>query len=170
MLRLLVPKGLNTYTTDRLFPYRIPNFVIVALVQSSSFRGDFQKSCMNFANFGVKSISVNTEDAIPFTKKYICDYAGDEYLEPYLALFGALGQNVTGNGLTKESFKAGNAIYLFQLSEGIPSNLMPHRSGPIRVNIDFAAGVENPVEVLILGTFPYALTLDKHREPSVVRL
>jgi len=133
------------------------------------FLGDFEASCQNFEDFGVTSVCVYTEEAIPYTKKFVCDFSKKNYLQPFVALFDALGQNVTGNALNRDNFPTGNVVYLFQLAEPSTTDRLPYRSGPIRVEVNFKAGLDHSLELIILGTFPNYLSIDKRRLAEVVR-
>jgi len=162
MLSYQIPANSYQFTQDNLFQGVIPNSIIVGLVKSKAFSGDFKSNPFNFSNNAVKSIAFYIDgQSAPYSRPIEVNYADGNYLEGYMSL-----HDNTNSGLPipREEYPKGFALYRFNLDPRYNKTLAsPQRNGLTRLEIIFKDALSKPLTVIIYATSPGIMKIDGAR-------
>ena len=93
------------------------------------------------------------------------DFANHLYITAYTSLFAGTGKlyKDEGNGLTREDFEGGYALYAFDLTpdlaEGGHFNLL--KQGKVRLDIKFGTALASEINVIANAEFENCLEVDR---------
>jgi len=130
-----IPTGALSFVTEALFPSKIPSYLLLGLVSSEAFYGNYTKSGFNFKNYDVSSVSVKCEEDTLLYRTIKVNYESNLFQFAYASLFAATGTRNGGNFITREDFvNKGYCLYLFELMPLTDSNQFnPTKKGLIKV-------------------------------------
>jgi hypothetical protein len=98
------------------------------------------------------------------------DYANDHFMKPYRAMFDGVGiySDNTGNNISPELFKGGNAFYVFDLTPDCCNGEHEHPSniGVIDINISFKEALSKPMEVIVYSSYNNKIFINNDGEIS----
>ena len=147
---------------DNVFNGKVPHKLIVALVASKGYNGDYKKNPFNFENFDVKDISfsVNGQN-VPNEMGFHPDFTKGIYTEEYLALNGDRNGDIMWfNGINLSDFEKGYAIYVFN----IRSENELQKKGLTKLNISFKKELPEAVTAIVYGQFPDCFQIDQYNK------
>ena len=148
-----IVKGLSKTIINNLTNGTIPSRVVLGLVLSKSYEGDYATNPYNFQHFNATRVAL-VVDGKEVDKAFELDYAKDKFTRAYHSLFTAISGDIGDNGLdiTKHDYKNGNCLYAFDLSADLCNsdhfNLV--KIGNTRLEIDFSTGVVDNVTVVVM--------------------
>jgi len=97
------------------------------------------------------------------------DFTNDRFIRSYLNLYTQTGQYYrdTGNGLSRDEYKNGSALFAFDLTPHLDSSdetfeLIKH--GNIRLEIHFAAATARTLTVVVFSEYDNLLEIDQQRQ------
>jgi hypothetical protein len=164
--------GATSYVKESLFEYRIPNRLVICLVDNIAYTGASNKNPLLFHHFNLKHINVsingNSLNAQPFTPSF----EGDKtFVSNYLSLFRGMGsyREDAGVSLDRDDYDGGYCVFVFDLTSDpniIGSGLI--NAGNLRIEIQFGSGLEAPVSLIAYGEFSGLLQIDRSRTVKIV--
>lgn len=172
-IRRSVPKvfscsaGLMNVVQDNLFLNQRPNRLVVAMVESKAFNGDYKKSAFEFQHFHTKSMALYIDGHQIPSKPYTPDFEKKRWSRSYLSLFTGTGMawKDIGNTISYDEYDKGFAIWCFDLSpsmaDGDQVELL--KTGNLRIEISFAKPLPEPIHVIVLGELDGMIEIDKSR-------
>ena len=153
-------------TIESLFSDRIPSMVVVAMVSSADFSGNYATNPFHFRHCNLRSISlVLNGQAVP-SHPIECDFSGVHSTNA--TLFNNFTEGVTkhfnirDSGIEMKYFYKGYTMALFDLSDSVAKT----RSGELRLIADFTSELTEPVTMIILGRFPAKIYINESRVVS----
>ena len=117
------PAGLTKITINNLCVGLLPTRIIVGFVQSAAFRGDYKKNPYNFEHFHLDTMSIyNGSTVLPTTpiKTVFGSNRFSTAFDYYFVEQMGLTREKT-NGLTRDDFLGGYALYAFNLTPDLSS-------------------------------------------------
>lgn len=161
-----IPAGSTSYLTSDIFSQEVPQYIIVGLVDSAAFHGNFSKNPFNFEDFGLLSINVTVEGLKSFSKKIEVGGLNSEYLTGYNSLFSVLHDPETvGNQISREDYLNGNFFIAFNFKNIMESNeefIIPDGQGRVSMELTFKSGLLHVTQLVVYGKFQSIATID-HR-------
>lgn len=152
---------------DDVFQGDIPESLVVGLVSSRAYSGDytlnpynFQHFNCNFAAFYVDGKSVPTNPIEP-------NYSKGTYISAYLSLFSGKRTNTTAHqfSLSREDYARGYCLYMFDVNSTYDSenNLPLLRKGHTRLQFKFDTALQEAVTCICYAYFPSVLKINAAR-------
>lgn len=165
-----VATGLQNTTQNNVFNGLLPDRVVIAIVDNDAYNGSYRKNPYNFKNYEVSSLAVfadsNEVPQKPLQLKY-SDDGGQAYLLGYQSLFNGTGTMLGdhGNQISRDDYPNGYTLYCFNLTPDLSSgeNFSLIKKGNLRVEIQFASGLQQTVNVLLFGEFDALVEIDYSR-------
>ena len=146
-----------------------PTRLFILLVDNDAFNGAYKKNPLNFKTQDLIYLSLMLNGKEIAGKPLKPDFTNLQYARSYYGLMEALGlvNNVEGgNVLEYKDFAEGFCIYGFDLSpsrvDGSEIELI--KSGSIRIEFQFSAGLAVPVNVMCMGILDSIVEIDKSRQ------
>ena len=165
-----IAQGLLNWSTDDLFLGQVPERVFVALTSSRAFSGATDRNPFNFDNFNVNSVGFYVDGTSQPSSPFTPNYASNEYISEYLSLFQGVGKylNDEGNYISRDEYKNGYAIYLFDLTSNHSEDIENlTKKGHTRLSIQFAQPLAEATTVIVYAQFPAMVRIDKARNVMV---
>jgi hypothetical protein len=128
-----VPMGSQIYMSQTMHNGILPSAVVLGMVSSKARAGDFKKDPYNFQNFGLKSVTLTSDNDPTLTRRIEVDFKNNNYLLGYQTLFKALGNRTDGNDISRDEYKQGNALYLFDLQKTSATEFHTQQTGQLKV-------------------------------------
>ena len=175
---LHVGQGRRTTPTNTLWNGQIPRRVIICLMRSDSYFGDYHRSPFVFRPQNLIKAALNVNGVVvphsgplefQFREPNNLENEPSRVMRGFVQLYNAMGIGTAdkSNGITYDRF-IGDACYLaFDLSSDSGSdsnNWELIRNGPLSINLEFsqAIGVDG-LRVLVMGEFDNVITVDRNR-------
>ena len=159
------PRGSMTITKENLFLGQQPTRILLAAFENEAFNGIITKSPFNFKHSNINFVAIYRDGVQIPAKPLQPDFENDRFIRSYMRLFTQTGQYCrdTGNGISREQYKNGCAIFAFDLTPQMNSNddcFELIKSGNIREEIPFAAAVAATLTILVFAEFDSLLQID----------
>ena len=144
---LTVPRGNMTITKENLFLGQQPTRILLAAIENEAFNGGIiTKSLFNFKHSNINFVAIYCDGVQIPAKPPKPHFENDRFIRSYTRLFTQIGEyhRDTGNGISREQYNNGCAIFAFDLTSQMNSTddcFELIKSGNIRVEIHFAAAV-----------------------------
>lgn len=152
-----IPSGQYSFSADDMFQGLVPNRLIVGLVSSSGYMGDYKKSPFNFKTYDCNSVALYVDGQSLPAQPLQPNYAGRNYVDCYKTLtFFRNDINVT-----RDDYIAGYCLYVLDLNPYYSFNTK--RKGHCRLELKFAQALPESVIVVMYATFPEILYIDQSR-------
>ena len=166
----IIPTGNPSLRKDDLYNGLVPKTFVFGMVDSAAFNGDYTKNPFNFKTLTASfiGITVNGEE-VPF-KPLQLSYTDDtiRYMEAYLALFSGTGKLFydTGNGISRDDFKGGYALYAADLTPdmcGSSDHFNVVQRGNLALNLKFTNAPTAAVSLVCYAEFENTIHIDSER-------
>jgi hypothetical protein len=94
-----IPISNQIFVEENMFLGSVPSRIVVALLPSSSFVGQYSENPLIFKDYGISFISLNVNSTPIPIKGLSLNFAKGGYLLPYYLMFCSLGMNGQNQGL-----------------------------------------------------------------------
>lgn len=152
-----IATGQFSYSADDIFQSLVPSKLIVGLVPSASFNGDYTKNPFNFKHYDCSFVGLYVDGQSLPSQPMQPNYAADQYMECYRTL--ALYRNDLN--ISKQDYKKGYCMYVLDIDPYYAFNTK--RKGHCRLELKFAKALPESVILIMYATFPEVLSIDKSR-------
>lgn len=164
--------GLMSKNLDNIYLGAQPNRVIVALVSTKSFDGDYTLNPYNFQNFNLSEIGVFFDNQPLSGMPIHLDFENGKFALGYQTLFSGTGRNFsdTGCGISPDDFKNGYAIFCFDLTVDQSSSAQfwsIQKTGNLSIQLKFGKPLQQNVTALIFSEFDNLIEIDKFRNITI---
>lgn len=165
-----ISKNVLDFTSPSLSAGILPLRIIVGLVDSSAYNGNFLNNPYNFQHFNLREISLFLEgSSVPYNNKgFELDFNNNKYVRGYYSLFEGIDRPVfaNGNDILRTDFPRGYAFYAFDISPDLCSsdhfNLL--KKGNLNLNLVFSENLKNPVTLLVYMEFDNMIEITNTRQ------
>ena len=151
-----------------LFQNRIPDRMIVALLDSRAFNGAYDRNCFCFQKFDLTSIKqIVRGEEYPYETLDLVGNDSSRDLLGYFRYLLASGAwcHLTGNMLEEKDWGEDKGCTLFMIDNvangcADSRNLNPKQSGDLQLKLDFRAAPASNITILVYGEFENLLEID----------
>lgn len=161
-----IAPGTYTWSMDDIFQGVIPSRLIVALVSSQAYSGEYNKNPFNFQHFNVNHMGFYVDGQSMPSQPFACNYKSSNYVDAYLSLFSALGKmnEDEGNMISRKDFGKGYAIYVFDVTGRQGKDYLDlTKKGQTRLSIRFDHAPGETLTALVYSSFPALFQIDESR-------
>ena len=161
-----IPAGNLDASQESLFSGQLPTRIVIGCVQNRGFNGAYNLNSFNFEHFNLTQVKIYLDGQQHSIRPLETDFANHLYVTAYTSLFAGTGKlyKDEGNGLTREDFEGGYALYAFDLTpdlaDGGHFNLL--KRGNVRLDLKFGAALESTINVIAYAEFE-SLEVDRSR-------
>ncbi len=152
-----IAAGQYSFSADDTFQGLVPNRLIVGLVSSAGYMGDYKKSPFNFKTYDCNSVALYVDGQSLPAKPLQPNYEQETYVDCYDTLT-AFRNDVN---VTRDEYVKGYCLYVLNLNPYYSFNTK--RKGHCRLELKFAKALPESVTVVMYATFPEALYIDQAR-------
>ena len=162
-----IPAGNLDASQESLFSGQLPTRIVIGCVQNRGFNGAYNLNPFNFEHFNLTQVKIYLDGQQHSIRPLETDFANHLYVTAYTSLFAGTGKlyKDEGNGLTREDFEGGYALYAFDLTpdlaDGGHFNLL--KQGNVRLDLKFGAALESTINVIAYAEFENCLEVDRSR-------
>ena len=163
-----VAQGQLNVVQDNLFVNQRPTKLIIALIDSKAFNGDYESSPFEFKHHNINHLALFADAQQIPAKAFKPDFDRGMYAREYHSLFTCSGTawRNTSNAITYKDFGNGYTMFAYDLSPSMTDGDMvePLKTGSLRLEIGFSKPLEKPIHVLTYGQFDGMIEIDKARQ------
>ena len=156
IVHFTIPKDSHGEYKDNLFSdERLPKFVMIAFQTSKQASGDYGSFCSQFANNGVKSITLMRN--VDFREAYSMNFTKNDYTEAYVKSIirnmGLLNHD-SNNGITMTDFKDSYSFFTFVLAPDfdVDQAQLP-KTGNLKLDVRFQNALAESLTMYAYGVF-----------------
>lgn len=166
-----IPKSSQSFIEENVFLGTIPTRIVICLIPSKGFVGDYDVNPYVFPHYNLNYISLSVNN-VPYPIKGLqLDFDSDIKLLPYYLLYCSLGTAGQDQGLTfdREEFCSGQTFFGFDINQstGSDSALQLEKNGCVRIELKFAKALPEAVNCLVYSEHFKILEIDRFRQISV---
>lgn len=166
-----IPSSSQSFIEENVFLGSVPSRIVLCLVPSKGFVGDYGINPYVFNHYNINYISLCVNN-VPYPIKGMnLDFDNNIYLLPYHLLYCSLGIAGENEGLTidRQKFIEGSTFFAFDIdqSSSSGSSLQLEKSGSVRIEIKFAKALTEAVNCLVYSEHQKIVEIDKYRQVSV---
>jgi hypothetical protein len=167
-----IPQGSFGDSIEDLYQGHVPSKIIVGLVNSSAFSGNFTKNPFYFQHFDLNRIAFYVDNVSTPEQPLTVDMTESNYLRGYLSLYKVAGKlnDDTDIGITRTSYREGYNLFGFNVDPTASydmSNLGKSKTGITKLDLNFKNALPHNITVVVYAVFPEVMEIDFER---VVRL
>ena len=163
-----IPRGQMSAVEDNLFLSQLPKRVVIGLVKTSAFLGEYKENPFYFGHFGLSYLALSIDGRHVPAKPLTPDFTNDLYVRSFYNQCMGVGhhQDNKGSFLEYRDFKKGYGLFVYDLT---PSTLDGNqvelvKSGSLRIELKFKEALEKPIHVIVYGEADSVLEIDKSRQ------
>jgi hypothetical protein len=159
---MVIPHKSNKFTMTNVCQGVMPRRVLCALVKTSAFDGSLKENPFEFLPYDVTymALKINSK-SLPYSAGLDFDYDNNKYVDGYRSLLKICREL----DITYEEFKAGYAIYAFDLNPDIcsPEHYSLLEDGNMDLDIRLSKYVEDSLTFIFYLEYDNILEINKHR-------
>ena len=156
-----IPSGQYSFSADDIFQSLVPCQLIVGLVASASYMGDYKKSPYYFRDYDCSSVGFYLDGQSYPSQPLRPNYEADQYVDCYRTLTCFRKDiNVKRNDYVK-----GYCLYALEIDPYYSFNVK--RQGHCRLEMKFAKPLPESATLILYATFPEILNIDSSRSVFV---
>ena len=165
-------RGSYSTTLEDIWQGEVPNRLIVGMVDSDAFAGDYSRNPFRFKHNNLQNITFFVDSESVPRPPYQLNFKDCNYLEGLLSLYkvsGKLYEN-TDIGITRETYRQGYSLIGFEVdptSSADFSYIGKPKGGRTRLTMRFHTGLQNDITIILYATFPEVLEIDAARIASL---
>jgi hypothetical protein len=153
-----IPTGQFSYTAEDMFQGEVPSQLILGLVSSASYTGDYKRSPFDFKPFDCNFVALYVDGHSVPARPLQPNFAHNTYVEAYRTL-DTFRRNTT---ISREDYKSeGYTLYVLNIDQHVDFNTK--RKGHCRLELRFTTALPESVTLLMYGKFPNFLHIDESR-------
>ena len=155
----IINAGAQSFSEQNVFSNKIPQRLIIALVDHESFMGSSQKNPYNFTHSAISDIRIQKNGSpAAYLNPLKGNFEDGLFTDMYLSMCDILkiDNRLASDGLywSKEDFLNGSALFGFDLSSSsnfAEYHVVENEVGSLSIQINFSRGLTHPMQVLIYG-------------------
>jgi hypothetical protein len=165
---ITISKDVQSKSIDNLFLGQMPKRVVVALVKSAAYNGDFALNPFKYEHFDLNFLSLYLDGGqIPSTP-LTPNFQKGHYLRCYETLFSGTGihHRDEGNWLDREDYAKGYSLFVFDLTPDLSGELdhwSPQHHGSMRMEVRFAKPLPAVITCIVYAEFNGLIEIDQYR-------
>jgi hypothetical protein len=152
-----IADGEYSFSADDMFQGEVPSQLILGLVSSRAYGGDYKKSPFNFQHFDCNFVALYVDGQSLPAKPLQPQYADGNYVAAYQTLLSH-GSEVW---IDREDYPKGYTLYVLDINPYVDFNIK--KRGHCRSELRFAKALPESATLIMYGKFPEILRIDKSR-------
>jgi hypothetical protein len=163
--------GSSSFIKDDIFEGRIPNRLVIGMVDNSAYAGDYIKSPLHFNHFDMNYLNVSVNGDPLNAQPLKPSFGTNSFISNFLTMFKGMGQYRADGGVAidRDGYDGGYCLNVFNLVQNpdvIGSNLI--KGGSLRVEVQFAKSLGTTVTLILYGEFSSLLEIDHTRAIKIL--
>ena len=160
-----IPSGQYSFLLDDFYQGQVPSRLVIGMVKSKAFNGDYTLNPYNMEMFKINSLGVYVNDeSIPGKPLQLKTSGGlkAEYTAAYYNMFVGLnrdGEN-WGNDISNMDFGYGYGLFVFDL---LPGDQPALQKANVRIEGVFGEDLAENITLIVYGKFPAMLEITETR-------
>ena len=152
-----IASGQFSFSADDMFQGLVPNRLIVGMVSSAAYMGDYKKSPFNFQTYDCNFIALYVDGQSLPAHPLQPNYSTGTYVDCYNTLT-AYRKDI---GIERREYVEGYCLYVLNLDPYYSFNTK--RKGHCRLELKFTQALPESVTLIMYATFPEVLCIDQSR-------
>jgi hypothetical protein len=152
-----IADGEYSFSADDMFQGEVPSQLLLGLVSSRAYGGDYKKSPFNFQHFDCNFVALYVDGQSLPAKPLQPQYADGNYTTAYQTLLSH-GREVW---IDRGDYPKGYTLYVLDVNPYVDFNVK--RRGHCRLELRFAKALPESVTLIMYGKFPEILRIDQSR-------
>ncbi len=150
-----LPIGTFTHTNESLLKGLVPQRLIVGIIPTDNYQGNYGKNPFLFANNGLQQIIITCNSEQTTQHVINVDKDEDRVLDGFISLFDAMGITYCDAGLDMRvnEYKNGKTLYGFDLRDMNEGHAIP-RHGNVSIYLKFKKTTTASMTVIIYPEYP----------------
>lgn len=170
---ITIEQGSSQFIRDNLFLGKVPQRIIIALVETDAYLGARDKNPFNFQHFNVREICLY-KDGMPFPRPMArLDFKNGKVAESYhnfmLALKGSYSRFVPN--VTIDEFKQGFTLFVYDMSPdqlgSVNHESLLNRYSNVRLEMKFAEKTPTSITLLAYSERDHLLEIFEDRRVNI---
>ena len=158
-----IPAGQFSFLLDDLYQGQVPSRLVLGMVTSKAFNGDYKFNPYNAQQFGITTLGVYVNDeSVPGKPLQIQRGGKFQWIAAYYAMFTALNRDGQdwGNYIDFNDFGGGYAWFVFDL---LPGDQPALNKANVKIEAIFQEALEENITVIVYGSFPSMMEITEAR-------
>ena len=156
-----IASGQYSFSADDIFQGLFPNKLIVGLVSSAAYMGDYSKSPFYFKHYDYSSVGFYVDGQSYPSQPLQPNYEADQYVDCYRTLTTFRNDF----NVDRYDYKEGYCLYVLEVDPYYSFNIK--RKGHCRLELKFAKPLPESVTLILYATFPEILNIEQSRSVFV---
>lgn len=152
-----IAEGEFSFSADNMFQGEVPSQLILGLVSSSAYVGNYKKSPFNFQHYDCNFVALYVDGQSLPAKPLQPQFAEENYLNAYQTLL-SIGDDVEIDG---KEYAEGYTLYVLDINPYVDFNVK--RRAHCRLELRFSKALPESVTLVMYGKFPEILRIDQSR-------
>ncbi len=168
-----IESGSSQFMRDNLFLGKIPERVVIAMVETEAYHGSRTKNPYNFQHFGLIEICMY-KDGMPYPRPMIkLDIENENCTEAYHYFMTSLGGACTRNVplLTIDEYMQGYTLFSYDMSPDQMGSLNPgtlvNMNSNIRLEMKFKRPVDKNITLLVYHQIGQLMEIHRDRQVTL---
>lgn len=162
-----VSKGMTDEAFSNIFMGQIPQRIIIGLVKTSDYNGDYKTNPFTFSHFNLTHISLDINGRQYPSRPLEPNFETGQFARSYHSLL----ETVLGECLDERSlglsyddyFTKGKTLFGFSLIPNYTTALTPRMNGNINLNLKFRTPLKENVTVIVYSELQNVIQIDAAR-------
>lgn len=169
-----IASGSYSATYEDLFQGEVPSKVVVGMVDSKAFTGDFSLNPFRFRPFDIESLAFYVDDESTPRQPINFDVRDSGYIEGLQSLYEVTGKwtKNTDIDISRESFRQGLFLIGFDIDGATSPNLTSfvgeNKTGRTRLMVKFHKALPKNVTLIVYAAFQEVAQIDAARNVSLM--
>ncbi|XP_048743063.2 uncharacterized protein F54H12.2-like [Ostrea edulis] len=146
-----IAEGEFSFSADNMFQGEVPSQLILGLVSSRAYSGDYKKSPFNFQHFDCNFVALYVDGQSLPSKPLQPQFGNNNYLNAYQTL-KSVNDNIW---ISREEYAKGYTFYVLDINPYVDFNVK--RRANCRLELRFAKALPESVTLIMYGKFPVTL-------------
>jgi len=157
-----IPSGQYNFLLDDIYQGQVPSRMIIAMVKSKGFNGDYTLNPYNMELFEISNLGVFVNDESLPGKPLQMNREERDWMSAYHAMYDGLNKDGEdwGNDISRLDFAFGYAFFVFDLLPGDQPAL--HKAN-VRIEGAFSEALSENITIIVYGKFPAMLEITEAR-------
>ncbi|MCG8049145.1 MAG: hypothetical protein N0E48_26675 [Candidatus Thiodiazotropha endolucinida] len=156
-----VAPGQYGFSADDIFQGLVPTKLVVGLVSSAAYTGDYSKNPLNFRTYDCSSVGLYVDGQSYPSQPLQPNYSAGQFVDCYRTLT----QFRNDINVSREDFEYGYCLYVLDIDPYYAFNTK--RRGHCRLELKFANPLPESVTLIMYASFPEILRIDESRSVFV---
>ena len=152
-----IAEGEFSFSADNMFQEEVPSQLILGLVSSKAYIGDYKRSPFNFQHYDCNFVALYVDGQSLPAKPLQPQFSEGNYLSAYQTL-QSVGSDVW---IDRTEYANGYTLYVLDINPYVDFNAK--RKAHCRLELRFAKALPESVTLVMYGKFPEILRIDQAR-------